>query len=138
MSTTDAVLHAIIEYINYIMIIMCVHVGRVQIQPSYGSMLGGAGVMVRFLSQLFENFEEIICTFDGIEVNGTFVNSVMALCVSPQLSRTGQVPFVFRIPSLNFVFESIFTSRKFIIVSLLLMHDLGVTYKCKNGLELRP
>ena len=50
MSTTDAVLHAIIEYINYIMIIMCVHVGMVQIQPSYGSMLGGAGVMVRFLS----------------------------------------------------------------------------------------
>ena len=95
--------------------------GMVQLQPSYGSMLGGTGVMVKFQSQLPEIFEEIICTFDGIEVNGTLVNSMLALCVSPQLSKAGRVPFVFRIPAIDFIFESSFTSCKCTIVS---MHTL--------------
>ena len=94
---------------------LCHHAGIVQLQPTYGSMLGGTGVMVRFLSQLPENVsEEIICTFDGIEVNGTLVNSMLALCVSPQLSRTGQVPFLLRVPEINLIYESVFTSCKFI------------------------
>ena len=80
-------------------------------------MLGGTGVRVIFQSHLPEIYEEIICSFDGIEVNGTFVNSFKALCVSPQLSRTGQVPFVFKIPAIDFIYESIFTSRKFISIS---------------------
>ena len=91
--------------------------GMVELQPSYGSMLGGTGVAITLQSQFPENYERITCTFDGIEVNGILVNSMRALCVSPQLSRTGQVPFVFEIPAINFTFESIFTSRKFAISS---------------------
>ena len=73
--------------------------------------------MVKFQSQSLEiTSEEIICTFDGIEVNGTLVNSTTALCVSPQLSRTGQVPFVLRVPEINLIYESVFTSCKFLIV----------------------
>ena len=94
-----------------------------QLQPSFGSMLNGTGVVVTFQSQLPETFEEIICTFDGIEVNGTLVNSMMALCVSPQLSRTGQVPFVFEIPAINLTYESVFTSRKFAIRSYNSKHN---------------
>ena len=80
-------------------------------------MLGGTGVMVKFQSQSQGNIsEEIICSFDGIEVNGTLVNSTTALCISPQLSRAGQVPFLFRISEINFIYESIFTSCKCLIV----------------------
>ena len=106
----------------------------VQLQPSFGSMLGGTGVMVKFQSQFPEIYEEIICTFDGIEVNGTLVNSTMALCVSPQLLRTGQVPFVFRIPAVNFIYESIFTSCKFAILrysSMLNLKDSVSTYNIR-------
>ena len=95
----------------------CVCSGIVQVQASYGSMLNGTAVIVQFQAQLPEIFEEIFCTFDGIKVRGALVTSMMALCVSPQLSRTGQVPFVFKIPALNFTHESVFTSCKCTISS---------------------
>ena len=90
-----------------------VYPGTVRLEPMYGSILGGTGVMVEFQLQS-QGVDEVVCMFDGITVSGALVHPALALCVSPRLSRTGQVSFQFRIPRIGFIYESVFTSRKFI------------------------
>ena len=72
--------------------------------------------MIEFQSQFQKMFKEVTCSFNEIEVNGTLVHSALALCVSPQLLRTGQIPFQFKIPEIDFIYESAFTSCKFILI----------------------
>lgn len=61
------------------------------LSPRYGNILGGQEV--RVAGPCFDNAEDFTCVFDGIEVRGIYLNEYYVLCVSPQLSRTGRVPF---------------------------------------------
>ena len=54
-------------------------------------MLGGQTVIVQ--GPCFDQNDNTVCVFDGVEVMSVFVNSFKIVCVSPQLSRTGRVPF---------------------------------------------
>ena len=41
----------------------------------------------------FGEGDSITCIFSDQAVNGVYVNGKLALCVSPELSQTGTVPF---------------------------------------------
>lgn len=85
----------------------------IKLEPAYGNMLGGTGVVVSATrSQLaIGEDDEIRCVFDGVEVRGVYVNELQALCISPLLSRTGRLPFQILVTgSIRFSAESTFTS----------------------------
>lgn len=87
--------------------------GAIELDPPYGNMLGGTGVMVSGTQFSIKEDDDILCIFDGIEVRGVYVNEQTALCVSPLLSQTGRVPFQILVNgSTSFSSESIFTSCK--------------------------
>ena len=37
--------------------------------------------------------DNIVCTFDDTDVEGTYMDELSALCVSPQIQYIGEVPF---------------------------------------------
>ncbi len=63
----------------------------VTIAPRAGNVLGGTAVQLA--GPCLEETDNITCVFDGQEVGGVFVNTLIAVCVSPPLSRLGNVPF---------------------------------------------
>ena len=74
-------------------------------------MLGGEPVVVSGPFFQIDEDDDIVCVFDGIEVNGIFVDSERALCVSPALSHTGRVPFQLNVTGITqFIGKSTFTS----------------------------
>ena len=84
----------------------------VSLSPSYGSVLGGTGVLVSAGagSQLMLKEDDVItCTFDGINVTGIYVNVQQAFCVSPSLTNTGRLLFQITVDG-KFSAESKFTS----------------------------
>jgi len=92
--------------------------GMITLNPSYGSMLGGTGVVATGEGLLVSESDDLVCIFDGISVRGIFMNSRKVLCVSPLLQRTGDVDFKLNISGMNGG-ESIFKSCKFIYIDLL-------------------
>ena len=93
--------------------------GTIKLDPPYGNMLGGTGVVVSG-TQLFVNEDDdILCMFDGIEVRGVYVDEQKALCICPLLSQTGRLLFQISVNgSTSFVGESIFTSCKSVYVGV--------------------
>ena len=59
-------------------------------------MLGGTAVLIETAIG-FKKTEQIVCTFDGIQVPGRKVNNTLVMCVSPLLSKPGYVLFTLRI-----------------------------------------
>ena len=89
------------------------HAGMMHLNPSYGSALGGTGVIVTGDMLRLSTGDNIMCTFDGVQVPGVYVSSTQALCVSPLLERIGQVEFRLRVTGINsFTGEANFNSRK--------------------------
>ena len=87
--------------------------GTIRLDPSYGNMLGGTGVMVSGTQLFVSADDDIRCTFDGITVKGVHFDQQNILCISPLLSRTGRVPFQVSVNGdTNFSGQSTFTSRK--------------------------
>ena len=87
--------------------------GAINLDPPYGNLLGGTGVMVSGTQFSIEEDNDILCIFDGIGVKGVYVDEKRALCVSPLLSQTGRLPFQILINgSTSFSGESVFTSCK--------------------------
>ena len=87
--------------------------GAINLDPPYGNVLGGTGVMVSGTQFLIREDDGILCIFDGIEVRGVYVDEQKALCISPLLSQTGRLPFQIIVNgSTSFSAESIFTSCK--------------------------
>ena len=86
----------------------------ISLSPSFGSMLGGTGVLVSGTQLSFKEDDEISCIFDGINVTGVYVNEQNAFCVSPILLKTGRLLFQIEISrGMNKVIgESKFTSCK--------------------------
>ena len=90
----------------------------ISLDPSYGSMLGGTGIIVTITgSMTISEDDQIACIFDGVEVPGIYLNKDKSLCVSPLLAKPGRVVFelIVNHPDQNFVIftaESVFTSCK--------------------------
>lgn len=64
---------------------------QIFITPHHGNVLGGQTVTVQ--GPCFDQHDNNVCVFDGVEVTSVFVNRFKIVCISPQLSRTGRVPF---------------------------------------------
>ena len=70
-------------------------------------MLGGQTIQVA--GPCFNDDDEIICVFDGIEARGIYATKFQALCISPPLSHTGRVPFELIVKDISYG-ETEFTS----------------------------
>lgn len=88
----------------------------ISLNPSYGSMLGGTGVIITGEDFTVSQGDVIVCLFDGVGVRGVYIDSQQVLCVSPLLERTGKLEFKLNISGSNSG-ESVFTSRKFFVLS---------------------
>ena len=87
--------------------------GAINLDPPYGNVLGGTGVMVSGTQFLIREDDGMLCIFDGIEVRGVYVDEKKALCISPLMSQTGRLLFQIIVNGSNsFLGESIFTSCK--------------------------
>ena len=95
-------------------IILCLNLpGMINLDPPYGNMLGGTGVMVSGTQFSVKEEDDILCIFDGVGVKGVYVDEKKALCITPLLSQTGRLPFQILINgSTSFSGESVFTSCK--------------------------
>lgn len=66
----------------------------------------------------FKEDDQISCVFDGIMVEGIYLNKDTSLCISPRLPFTGRFPFRISITTTNgtirFQGDSVFFSCKFI------------------------
>lgn len=93
------------------------------LDPPYGGMLGGSGVAVTGDNLFLSEEDNIVCSFDGIEVRGVYVSQEKALCVSPMLERTGSLGFRLRVTGRNFFSgDSTFTSCGYTEVSMANSH----------------
>ena len=85
----------------------------INLDPHYGSMLGGTGVIVTGDQIELSEDDDIMCTFDGNQVRGVYVNNAKVLCISPILERTGGLEFTLHVTGDNFFSgEATFTSCK--------------------------
>ena len=90
------------------------------LDPPYGNMLGGTGVIVTGHRLVLSSNDDVMCTFDGIQTLGTYVSRWQALCVSPMLMRTGRVDFTLHVTGTNtFTGEGTFTSRNAIAIIII-------------------
>lgn len=104
------------RYSDSIGIIYLIYLGMINLNPPYGSILGGSGIAVTGDDLVISEEDEIMCTFDGIEIRGVYVNQEEALCISPMLERTGRLKFRLRVTGRNlFSGDSSFTSCMYII-----------------------
>ena len=71
----------------------------ITLAPRLGNVLGGTPVLVS--GPCLEETDNIVCTFDGVVVDGVYINETMALCVSPCLSTIGRVVFEVNVTTLN-------------------------------------
>lgn len=86
-------------------------IGMINLDPPYGSMLGGSGVTVTGDNLIVSEGDEIMCFFDGNEVRGVYVSQEKVLCIAPMLERTGRLQFRLRVIGRNFFSgDSTFTS----------------------------
>lgn len=75
----------IIDYICHVIS----HADPIALVPRVGNMLGGTAV--RVTGPCLDETDVIICTFDVIEVAGVYMDEMSLLCVSPILSKVGEV-----------------------------------------------
>ena len=106
---------------------LCVlRTGSITLSPSFGSGLGGTGVLVSGTQLSFKEDDRISCVFDDMNVTGVYVTEQQALCVSPPLAETGRLLFQITIDnSVGSVSgESTFTScKKFMFTNYSRMCD---------------
>ena len=86
--------------------------GQITLTPRYGSELGGTPVIVTGDTLTTNEEDSVICVFDGRETDGFVTKDGQVLCVSPEMSRTGRVPFRLRINGTFFTAVSTFRSCK--------------------------
>lgn len=75
------------------------HTGALHTVPPYANMLGGTSVQVS--GPCFNESDEILCDFGSAaeETPGVYLNKRQAVCISPMLSRTGDVRLKLRVLS---------------------------------------
>ena len=67
------------------------HLEPLVLQPWYGDRMGGTVVLISGPS--FNETDEIMCKFNGINEYGGVVSEVYAACTTPWLPTIGRVPF---------------------------------------------
>ena len=75
---------------------MCEYIfyeGHIFLKPRYGGELGGTPVVVSGTNLTVAEEDSVNCVFGGIETEGFVINEREVLCVSPEMSRTGGLPF---------------------------------------------
>lgn len=88
------------------------------LSPTAGNVAGGTAVFVS--GPRFHITDRIMCIFGNQEVNGTVLNQDNALCISPQLSHTGRIPFRLRQNGFLQRAEAIFYSGEHMHVYILI------------------
>ena len=88
--------------------------GKLTLKPRHGTELGGTPIIVSVTQLTAAEDDNVSCIFDRKETVGSVINENEVLCVSPELTRTGRVPFELRITGQNSSFTgiSIFISGK--------------------------
>ena len=94
------------------MIFLTDNIGRIVLRPRYGSELGGIPIIVTGDKLSTGEDDNVTCVFDGVESDGFVTKDGQVLCVSPELSRTGRVPFRLQINQVDtsFIAVAIFIS----------------------------
>ena len=94
------------------MIFLTDNIGRIVLRPRYGSELGGTPIIVTGDKLSTGEDDNVTCVFDGVESDGFVTKDGQVLCVSPELSRTGRVPFRLQINQVDtsFIAVAIFIS----------------------------
>ena len=85
--------------------------GQITLTPRYGSELGGTPVIVTGEKLIANEEDSVICVFDGRETDGFVTKDGQVLCVSPEMSRTGRVPFRLHISGDGTFFTAVATFR---------------------------
>ena len=92
--------------------------GQIFLKPRYGSELGGTPVIVTGTNLTVAEEDSVTCLFGDKQTEGFVVNEREVLCISPEMSRTGRLPFELRIGEQ----QSSFTG-------------IGVFISCKSNAE---
>ena len=99
--------------------------------PRYGSVLGGTAVQV--FGPCFDAYAErdIMCSFDGVEVPGLYINKDSVICVSPAMTRLGRVDFALHISGTTMQFaKTTFYSCKNIYTYIYMYVFMYVVFMC--------
>ena len=72
---------------------VCRSIGKLVLTPRYGSELGGTPIIVTGDKLTAYEEDNVTCVFDGIETDGFVTKDGQVFCVSPEMSRTGRLPF---------------------------------------------
>ncbi|CAI8023305.1 Sushi domain-containing protein 2, partial [Geodia barretti] len=81
--------------------------GKITLTPRYGSEIGGTPIIVTGDKITASAEDNVTCVFDGIETDGFVTKDGQVLCVSPEMRRTGRVPFKLHIEGEKNMFNGI-------------------------------
>ena len=70
-----------------------ISIGKLVLTPRYGSELGGTPIIVTGDKLTAYEEDNVTCVFDRIRTDGFVTKDGRVFCVSPELKRTGRVPF---------------------------------------------
>ena len=83
------------------------NIGRIALRPRYGSELGGTPIIATGDKLSAGEDDNVTCVFDGVESDGFVTKDGQVLCVSPEMSRTGRVPFRLQINQVDTSFTAV-------------------------------
>ena len=73
---------------------MCLYIlGQIFLKPRYGSELGGTPVVVSGTNLTVAEEDSVTCIFGVEETEGFVISEKEMLCISPEMPRTGRLPF---------------------------------------------
>ena len=81
--------------------------GQIRLKPRYGSELGGTPVVVSGTNLTVAEDDNVTCIFNDKETEGFVINEEEVLCISPEMTITGRVPFEVHIAGQNLSFTGI-------------------------------
>ena len=89
-------------------------IGLISLDPQFTSTLGGSPIVVSGPNFNITEDDQIICSFNTVQVPGIYVDSERALCVSPPLVQTGKMAFEIEVMGANGFFgQTNFANSKY-------------------------
>ena len=86
---------------------MCSFLGKLTLKPRYGSEIGGTPIIVTGDKLIANEEDNVTCSFDGVETDGFVTKDGQVLCVSPEMGKTGRLPFKLHIQGEKISFTGI-------------------------------
>ena len=97
-------------------------IGLISLDPQFTSTLGGSPIVVSGPRLNISEDDQIVCTFNTVQVPGIYVDSERVLCVSPPLTQTGRMPFEIEVMGANGFFgQTNFENSKYSNMSALIL-----------------